>query len=203
MPSGFCITTDITALTNIPDLRRHASFKLTRASICLHVSSDTSVDVTYPCTGSTRIKCASRPCRTFGGPKNTSGTGVHAQPQDACAPSLFPCASSVLLFPRPLMLLPRRVCKCLVYRGWETGEADLRFVHQALASAGHIGRGFLRVCYICMFGSVYPNAVDADTQLCLIHAVMSQTVSRVKRNVRVQRTAQASTRFHHPSNWAV
>ena len=124
-------------------------------------------------------------------------------PPDACAPSLFPCASSVLLFPRPLMLLPRRVCKCLVYRGWETGEADLLFVQRALASAGHIGRGFSRVCYICMFGSVYPNAVDADTQLCLIHAVMSQTVSRVKRNVRVQRTAQASTRFYHPSKWAV
>ena len=120
-------------------------------------------------------------------------------PPDVCAPSLFPCASSVLLFPRPLMLLPRRVCKCLVYRGWETGEADLRFVHQALASASHIGRGFLRVCYICMFGSEY----QIPTQLYFIHAVMSQTVSRVKRNVRVQRTAQASTRFYHPSKWAV
>lgn len=48
-----------------------------------------------------------------------------------------------------------------------------------------------------------PNAVDADTHLYFIHAVMSQTLARVKRNVRVQRTAQASTRFHHPSNWAV
>ena len=203
MRSGFSIATDMTTLTNISDLRRHASFTLTRVSICLRVSSNTSVHVTYPCTGSTRIKCASRRCRTFGGPKNASGTGVHAQPQDACAPSLFPCASSVLLFPRPLMLLPRRVCK---YSGIQ-GLGGWRGRPSFCSSGFGLCRPYwTRVLACVLHVHVWlciPNAVDADTHLYFIHAVMSQTLARVKRNVRVQRTAQASTRFHHPSNWAV
>ena len=172
MPSGFCITTDITALTNIPDLRRHASFKLTRASICLHVSSDTSVDVTYPCTGNTRIKCASRPCRTFGGPKNTSGTGVHAQPPGRVRTVLVPMR---LIRVAVSQAIDAASSPCVQMSGIQ-GLGDWRgrpsfcssgfglyrpYWTRVLACMLHMHvwlcvrrRGFLRVCYICMFGSV-------------------------------------------------